>query len=237
MDPQHYKFALEDLAIDTGDIERLMGHEPGTSPEPFPGIIQDVYSKLPGYASPEGGFIILDGPELDLQGNQTGIGGISFLTERIVTRMLRKSEKLALFVGTAGPGIEAWAKELNGSMDLVTGFVVDAFGSQVAEATSIKLHSLIKELVEQEGDNITNRYSPGYCDWLVKDQQKLFSFFPENFSGITLSETSLMQPIKSISGIIGIGPKVRFQQYICDTCKDEQCVYRRLRQTEPQPRS
>ncbi|MGB5263413.1 MAG: vitamin B12 dependent-methionine synthase activation domain-containing protein, partial [Lutimonas sp.] len=73
---------------------------------------------------------------------------------------------------------------------------------------------------------ITNRYSPGYCDWKVVDQQKLFSFFPENFCGVSLSETSLMRPIKSVSGIVGIGKNVNYLSYICDKCKNLGCVYR-----------
>ena len=229
MDLQHYTFSLDDLTIDTGDIERLMGHDPGTAPEPFPGIIREVYSKLSEYSTPEGGFIVLDNPELDLLSNQTTVGGVTFFTDRTVTRMLRKSEKLAFFLCTAGPGMETWAKELNGNADPVTGFVVDAFGSGVTEAASVKLHEIVKGGAEEDNHKVTNRYSPGYCNWPVKDQQKLFSFFPENFCGITLSETSMMNPIKSISGVIGIGRNVRYQQYICDTCNDEQCTYRRLR--------
>jgi cobalamin-dependent methionine synthase I len=83
----------------------------------------------------------------------------------------------------------------------------------------------------EENKLITNRYSPGYCDWPVKDQQKLFSFFPEKFCGIRLSESSLMYPIKSLSGMIGIGSLVSYQLYPCDSCKDENCQYRKLRQT------
>jgi hypothetical protein len=227
----HSKFDLTELSIDKGDIERLMGYDPGESPDPFPETIEQVYNQMEDHCAPEGGFTILDAPDIDLQENQTRIGGQTFLTDKIVTRMLRKSEKLALFICTAGGGIEKWAKEQNGTGDPVKGFVIDAFGSEIADAAANKIQSIIGQKAGANGHSITNRYSPGYCDWPVKNQQELFSFFPEKFCGISLSASCMMHPIKSVSGVIGIGPGVKYQSYICDTCKDEHCIYRRLSKT------
>lgn len=231
MELHHYKFDLANLSINKGDIECMMGYSPGEAPDPFPAMIEEVLDELPDHCNPQGGFIVLDGPEFDLQSNTTKIKDHSFSTDKIVTRMLRKSESLALFVCTAGEGIETWTKDTNGSGDMIKGFIIDAFGSEIAEAVANKLHDILKEQVLKEQKTITNRYSPGYCEWPVKDQQKLFAFFPEKFCGISLSLSSLMHPIKSVSGIIGIGTEVKYRPYICDACKDEQCIYRRLRQT------
>jgi cobalamin-dependent methionine synthase I len=77
------------------------------------------------------------------------------------------------------------------------------------------------------GKKLTNRFSPGYCDWPVGDQQQLFSLLPENFCGITLLETALMLPVKSVSGIIGIGEKVKYFDYPCKFCTMQKCFRRR----------
>ena len=37
-----------------------------------------------------------------------------------------------------------------------------------------------------------------------------------------------MQPIKTISGVIGIGAAVRKVPYTCRLCELEDCLYRRL---------
>jgi hypothetical protein len=228
MSLQHFQFELSDLTFDSGDIERIMGYEPGESPEPFPTLIAEVFEHLDDHCKPEGGFVVLDNPGFDFDNNTTEVGGKSFLTEKTVTKVLRHSEKLALFICTAGEGIELWAREANESGDPVKGFIIDAFGSAIADASAAKLQEILNVQVTEIQKKITNRYSPGYCDWPVKDQQKLFSFFPEKFCGITLSESSLMHPIKSVSGFIGIGENVRFQQYPCDSCKDVNCIYGRL---------
>jgi hypothetical protein len=84
----------------------------------------------------------------------------------------------------------------------------------------------LKEMTEARGMKITNRYSPGYCGWNVSEQHKLFSLLEDNYCGISLNESALMQPIKSVSGIIGIGEKVRFNKYTCNLCDQQNCLYR-----------
>jgi hypothetical protein len=72
---------------------------------------------------------------------------------------------------------------------------------------------------------ISDRFSPGYCDWNVSEQHKLFNLLPESFCGIHLSESSLMNPIKSVSGIIGIGENLKQLGYQCYWCNDPNCIY------------
>ncbi|NSW95142.1 MAG: methionine synthase, partial [Bacteroidales bacterium] len=80
-----------------------------------------------------------------------------------------------------------------------------------------------------EGLNITNRFSPGYCGWDVAEQHKLFSLLPGNFCKIRLTESALMDPIKSVSGIIGAGLHVKRRPYTCNFCDMKDCIYRRLK--------
>ena len=229
MDISHHRFSLEELSLCRDDIEMLMGYAPGESPDPFPGIIEDAFARLGEHCEPEGGFTILQDPVINLPANSIRIRQHTFSTDKIVTRMLRRSEEIALFACTAGPGIEKWMRDCNESGDPVSGFVIDAFGSKIADRAAERIQEMVREKMLAEGKAITNRYSPGYCDWPVRDQQKLFSFFPDGFCGITLSETSMMHPIKSVSGVIGIGKEVRFNPYPCDACRDERCTYRRLK--------
>jgi len=79
---------------------------------------------------------------------------------------------------------------------------------------------------KKKGLHITNRFSPGYCGWNVKEQHKLFQLLPPKFCGISLSDSALMIPIKSISGIIGMGDHVIVSDYPCDVCHEENCIYR-----------
>lgn len=111
--------------------------------------------------------------------------------------------------------------------DLLRGYVYDVVGSEIVEAAADKMQDELEKTMHASGKGITNRYSPGYCGWDVIEQQKLFRLMPDNYCGITLSESSLMYPFKSVSGFIGAGKNVKRLPYACHLCDMEDCIYRR----------
>lgn len=125
--------------------------------------------------------------------------------------------------------MESWSKSLLNGGDIMLSYIVDIAASVTAESVTNLLHDRIKNEMLELGLNITNRYSPGYCNWSVAEQHLLFSFFPERFCGVTLTESALMIPIKSVSGIIGVGAGVKWKDYICDKCGVKDCTYRAIR--------
>jgi hypothetical protein len=70
-------------------------------------------------------------------------------------------------------------------------------------------------------------YSPGYCGWDVSGQRALFEFLRPEEIGITLGDSCLMQPLKSISGVlvVGAGRIHRFHPTysFCARCQEKQC--------------
>ena len=94
----------------------------------------------------------------------------------------------------------------------------------------IKDSLMIKDLkteIAKKKMKCTNRFSPGYCGWNIKGQKELFSLLPENYCKISLTNSFLMNPVKSISGIIGIGKKVEWKDYQCTLCGKKDCPYRK----------
>ncbi|MCK5274191.1 MAG: hypothetical protein KAR37_06065, partial [Alphaproteobacteria bacterium] len=47
---------------------------------------------------------------------------------------------------------------------------------------------------------------PGYCGWHVTGQRRLFDRLGADRIGVTLNSSCLMQPLKSVSGVLVIGP-------------------------------
>ena len=91
----------------------------------------------------------------------------------------------------------------------------------IAEAASDIMQNELGKSAAISGNKITNRYSPGYCGWQVAEQHKLFQLIPDNYCGIRLTESALMDPEKSVSGIIGIGENVKINPYTAGyvTCR------------------
>jgi hypothetical protein len=145
----------------------------------------------------------------------------------IILRQLRGSEAYALFMCTAGEEFETFQKRLKTEGDMVRVFIADALGSVIAEKCADQMENSLQLSIDKLGWKHTNRFSPGYCGWHVSEQQKLFPLFDGHTCGITLTESSLMVPIKSVSGIIGLGKEVRRLDYTCGLCTFEKCYKRK----------
>jgi cobalamin-dependent methionine synthase I len=132
-----------------------------------------------------------------------------------------------VFLCTAGEEIGIRSKKAMKDGDLFAGYIYDVIGSEIAEAAADLMQNRLGTSLAPEGRKTTNRYSPGYCGWDVAEQHKLFSLVPENYCGIRLTASALMDPIKSISGFIGVGERVKNNPYTCKICDMKECIYRR----------
>jgi len=218
----------EKIVINPDMLARLMGLDPTDIPEPYLSLINQEIENVKNYKNIKGGYKIIDNLRINKGNNLIAINEFSFHVGKQVMRYLSNSEMLAFFVCTAGKEITERSKKQMSDGDLLEGYVADLTGSLLAEAAMDYLHKQLTDEMEQIGLKVTNRYSPGYCNWNVAEQHNLFSLFPENFCGITLSDSALMNPIKSVSGVIGIGKNVRYHQYVCNACSDVDCIYRNL---------
>jgi hypothetical protein len=154
----------------------------------------------------------------------------TFTVGRIIATQLRRAQRFAIFVATAGAEFEAWQQRVAAGGDMLRTFIADCLGTIIAEKAADIMESCLQEAIDAEGWRRTNRYSPGYCGWHVSEQQKLFSLFPDaNPCGIRLTESSLMLPIKSVSGVVGLGPDVVRRDYTCGLCSYADCFRRKHR--------
>jgi len=146
----------------------------------------------------------------------------------IILGQLKGSEAYALFICTSGTEYETYQQRLKEQGDMVRIFIADALGSAIAEHCADQMERYLQESIDKLGWRHTNRFSPGYCGWHVSQQQLLFPLFNGHTLGVRLTDSSLMVPIKSVSGIIGLGPKVRKLEYTCGLCNFEKC-YKKFR--------
>jgi hypothetical protein len=231
----HFRFHFEEVRPPAGDVEAVLGYARGASPEPVAHGIAELLASGEELWSIEGGFVEYSRLRFDDAAHALGIDSQSFEVGRIVHGQLRRAEGVAVFLCTAGPGIEKLSRGLMSSGDPFTGYIADTVGSLVVERAMDRMHDQLEAATAARGLRITNRYSPGYCGWLVAEQHKLFRLLPPDFCGVSLSESALMHPIKSVSGVIGIGARVRRNPYTCNLCELEHCLYRSLQQRPAQP--
>jgi hypothetical protein len=216
------------ITILQSDIITLLGDEYGVVDSYTEGVIDKCISACRKCMSPQGSFIQLQALKTDAS-EQISIENFSFQTGRTIKKMLAGSETYVFLIATVGPGPETLARELLEKGEFLEGYIADLVASALVESVANQVQDQIRQVADQSGLKITNRYCPGYCKWDVSEQQNLFKLFPENCCGITLGDSSLMSPIKSISAVMGLGSSVAYREYTCEICSMKECLYRKTR--------
>lgn len=150
-----------------------------------------------------------------------------------LAKTLENATSLCCFIATIGRGIENAVNTCTAKNRFSDAFILDTLGSMAAEALIDGFHRDYERQCLEQGKGVTLRFSPGYCDWDITDQIHLFSFFKEDHpAGVQLTETCLMSPCKSVSGVFGILPVDsgnRLDKYNpCRSCGQPRCRARRI---------
>lgn len=226
MSIKEFNFRYDELSIDPMQIHAVLGFPGSPLPEPFDIYLREALVFASKLTEIRATYTIAESIELDPRMGSLHFGSRSFQIGKTLCKELRGAEKILFFVCSAGNDISELSSGLLKGGDPARGYIYDQVGSFIADGAAGKLQNIVKEELTSQGVKITNRYSPGYCNWDVAEQHLLFSLFPEPPSGVTLTQSTLMNPVKSVSGLIGIGEKVSYRDYPCELCQLTECFYR-----------
>lgn len=206
--------SFEELGITAADVYEQMGYHDAQPDKATQQETAMILKEVSQWLRPQFSYFVVNKqPDFEM-GN-------------IILRQLRGSEAFALFICTSGLEFETYQQRLKEQGDMVRVFMADALGSVIAEKCADQMEKALQESIDKLGWKHTNRFSPGYCGWHVSQQQLLFPLFQGHTCGVKLTDSSLMIPIKSVSGIIGLGKKVRKLEYTCGLCDFKQCYKRK----------
>jgi hypothetical protein len=222
-----FNIKFSELNLSVSKIENDMGYQEGEDRELVTSIIEECMKETSGIANIKAEYRIYENIEFIVPDNSLNINNINFQITDVLFKEIARSESLAVFICTAGEEIGLRSRKALQEGDFLKGFILDVIGSEVVDGTADILQDELEKKAGLNGKKITNRYSPGYCGWTVAEQHKLFQLLPDNFCGITLTHSALMNPVKSISGIIGIGEHVNYNEYTCRLCDQKDCTFRK----------
>lgn len=176
-----------------------------------------VHHQNTGIDSVENGTVILeDGPE--------------FKSSKL-SKTLKNCDEIISYIVTLGGDIECEIKRLMDEKHLAEAYILDAMASVATDNMVSTFHHRMKGEYKSRRKQVTLCFSPGYCDWSITDQKKLFDIFDSNELEVKLTDSCFMQPRKSISGVFGIAPSdsnPREQSYNpCSECNRHSCIARR----------
>jgi hypothetical protein len=147
----------------------------------------------------------------------------------VVGQVYPRAEALALFVATLGEALPARIRKLFDDEALAEAWMLDAVASAGADLLAGRLAERYrKALVAQGTDGVrVLPYSPGYCGWPTRGQRPLFDTLRPEEIGVTLNDSCLMSPIKTVSGVLVAGPgeahRFRPDFPFCADCQTHEC--------------
>jgi len=147
----------------------------------------------------------------------------------VVGHVYPRAQALALFVATLGEAIPARIGRLFGDDALAEAWMLDAVASAGADLLAERLADRFAETLAERGsaDLRVLPYSPGYCGWPTEGQRPLFDALRPEEIGVTLNDSCLMSPLKSVSGVLvaGDGETHRFRPdfQFCSECRTREC--------------
>lgn len=126
------------------------------------------------------------------------------ITSESLYRNLEGCEEIYIFAATIGAMFDRLMYRARSS-SMSDAAIFQAVGAAAAEAFCDKLNDFLAREVETENKKLRPRFSPGYGDLALDNQVGVFSVLePHRYAGITLNESLLMSPEKSVTAIIGI---------------------------------
>jgi len=117
-------------------------------------------------------------------------------------RHFASSSRITLLAVTLGKQVAAALEELSQKKGSEALFF-DAVASAATENLAEQLDSLIVGEIRRKGFFPTARFSPGYSDWDLSWQKALVDSINGDRIGLGVTPYSLLEPIKSITAVIG----------------------------------
>lgn len=135
-------------------------------------------------------------------------------------------EAVAAAVATIGDGPE---RLLRSGPDALEASALDGAASAAVECLAEWGNDHLCRLGVGEGFRVTNRVSPGVAGWDLAEQRQLLTLGPAAAIGVALDRAGVLVPAKSISFLVGIGPRARVDHYFvqCRRCWVADCPWRR----------
>ena len=153
--------------------------------------------------------------------NRVVIDGVTFHS-RVLRVNIEHEDRIFSFLATCGRELDEWSADFD---DMVHQFWADTIKMMAIDAA---VSTVVEHIDEHYRPGPTSRMSPGEVpDWPTEEQASLFALLgdTEQLIGVELTDSFLMIPTKSVSGI-RFATDSGFDS--CQLCPREQCPGRRV---------
>ena len=185
---------------DFKEVARYLGYRRAVPPEAdVAALMEKAAAEMQSVMKPQAVFEIFD---LSEDNQELRFADVT-LHSRDLGRNLESCSKVALLAATIGPQVDALIRR-HSSLDPVYASILQATGAMYIEELIDLVNSEIKKIAEAQGLKTKPRYSPGYGDVPLQVQKDFFRLLPCTRIGLTLMDTLIMAPEKSVTAFVGL---------------------------------
>ena len=214
------------MEVNRKEVERYLGYRGLTTiDEKMQSVIEDCIREMEEAMTPRCIYktfpIEWDGESCEFAGIRVAPGNL--------TRNLKGCKEIVMLAVTIGPGADRLVKRSE-IRDMLKAYTYQAVGAAAVEAWCDEVNERIKQEAADKELYARPRFSPGYGDFpleVQKDFERILEM-PKSI-GVSLSESLLMTPTKSITAVIGLSDKATdCHRAGCEECNmHETCEYSR----------
>ena len=158
--------------------------------------------------------------------------GCMQITSKDLAKNLYGCEKVFLFAATIGVEIDRLIAKY-GHLSQVKAVLLQAIGAERIESLCDAFCNELQTQMDKEGLSLRPRFSPGYGDLSLDVQKDIFQILNcSKYIGLTLNESLLMSPSKSVTAFVGVGQECTTVKRGCVNCDKQNCAYRKDTENE-----
>lgn len=217
------------MQIDKNEVLRYLGYKPGHTKAD-----NNMLDKIDYYAAlgvtllePNTSYRLFHDVSITEAGVHINDAPL-LLPGQDITNLLKQAKKVCIVAATIGPQLEHQVAELFKQGEYAAATILDAVGSDAVEKVADQLQQQLENIAKKQGLEVTWRYCSGYGDLPLQINSQLASVTNADTIGITVTESNMLLPQKSILGIVGFnlpGADAPLMNK-CALCKAENCAYR-----------
>lgn len=213
------------MEINRREVYRYLGYKGNKPDEATVKLVEESICELAKAASPKffhRSFPLHIGPD-----DQIDFTYFKAKSKNLA-RNLTDCSQIILFAATLGAGVDLLVKRYH-TVQMSKAVVLQAAAAAMIESYCDEKNEWLKQEYGKEGYYLRPRFSPGYGDFSLEHQRDLVAVLEAGKRvGITLTDSCLMVPTKSVTAVIGASKKEhQCELKGCEACKKTDCLYRR----------
>ncbi len=210
--------------IDRKEVVRYLGYRGHVPDKTIMGLIEECVTELGQVAMPK---YLVRRFEIERNENSVVIGNLS-MNSKSLSKNLKDCREVLSFAATLGMGSDLLLKK-NIRLQITKATVLQAVGAAAIEAFCDQCQKKFEKDLLRENLFLRPRYSPGYGDLNLNVQKDFLELLNASKQiGIYLTDGGVMVPEKTVTAIMGIGPKnMNCNLEGCEVCTQKNCEYKR----------